>query len=138
MSVSTSRLAYTDCYEVFDRALLSATGIRLPMASMDVATNFRMRMHQARKIDRQDNLKTYPDDHPMHGQSQYDKYTVRLLTYEDGTWLHVEPRGAGIDLEAIEDIPEGFQAPTALLPASEPVRQLESPEAVQDRIRRRV
>lgn len=87
MTVSTSRLAYEDAYTVMMAALEDPKGVRVRMLSMDAATHFRLRCHQARKIDRQENAITYERPHPMHGVSPYDKLVLRIQTDDDGVWL---------------------------------------------------
>lgn len=89
MTVSTSRLAYEDAYAVMMAALEDPRGVRVRMASVDAATHFRLRCHQARKIDRQENAITYERPHPMHGVSPYDKLVLRIVTDDDGVWLTV-------------------------------------------------
>lgn len=134
MSLSTSRLAYTECYDIFDRAFESPTGIRVPVADDSVGYKMTLHMHQARKLDRQENLKVYPLGHPMHGCSQYDKLMVRLVRNDEGVWLYVEPRGM-VDMDAIEPIPEGPHVVS--LPSAPEQRLLPSPQHVEN-IKRRV
>jgi hypothetical protein len=88
MSFPTSTIAYTDCYEAFDRALDHPRGIKVPTRTSADAERLRMRMHQARKLAREANTKIYPDpEHPLHGRSPYDALVVRI----DGNWVRVEP-----------------------------------------------
>lgn len=91
MSVSTSLLAYTDCVEVYDQALASNHGVRVRVKDHDAAWNFRMRMHQARKLIRIDNARTYEDDHPLFGKSPYDAYTLRIKQVGDKVYVYLEP-----------------------------------------------
>jgi hypothetical protein len=109
MSCSTSRLAYADAYDCFDQALDSKTGIRIAFRSRGEATYFRMRLHQARSIDRQDNAKLYETDHQMHGRSSYDPIQLKLRQIEDKWYVYLELiTGAGkLKIEPIEEeVPE--------------------------------
>lgn len=85
MATSTSRLSYTDCFELMDAAIGNVRGVRV-QAEHSAATNLRMRLHTARRIDRSDNQQTYHQDHPLHGRSIYDELAVRI---RDG-WLYIE------------------------------------------------
>ena len=102
MVTSTSKLAFGDCFELFDQALEDPIGARIPFTDKDsdraygAAMHFRVRCNRARSLDRQDNFKTFADGHPMHGRSQYDGLRLRVLRGEDendGTttfWVYVE------------------------------------------------
>ena len=91
MVTSNSRFSYSDCFDLMDKALADAKGIRVRFASESAARHFRMRMHTARRLDRSDNLLTYPEGEAMHGRSPYDPLIVRLVYVADGTcWLRIE------------------------------------------------
>jgi hypothetical protein len=100
MSLPTNRMSYAGIYEVYDKALEDPKGIRLPFNSEKEAMYFRMRMHQARAIDRKENSQIYPPGEPLHGQSQYDLLSIRLIgPIEDPasptgetTFLYIERR----------------------------------------------
>jgi hypothetical protein len=82
MTTSTSRLSFKDCYQVFDEALAGKHGARCIVGSYSKANFFRLRMHQARVIDRKDNMEIYPDpSHGLHGRSLYDQ--LMLVLKED-------------------------------------------------------
>jgi hypothetical protein len=86
MTISTSPLAYDDCYEVFERAIASDKGIRIPFTTSDETMNYVMRLHNARQLKRDLNTEVYPKDHPMYGKSDYDilKCSRRKV---DGTYF---------------------------------------------------
>ena len=91
MVISQSRFSYGDCYSLMDKALADAKGIKIRFASYEDALHFRMRLHTSRKIDRQDNTRTYSEEHVMHGKSAYDPLIMRIKTLTDGTaWLRME------------------------------------------------
>lgn len=112
MTRSTNRLAFTDVFDVFDKALSASKGVRLPFDSKNEATYFRMRMNQARAVDRNESKKVYPKDDPMYGQSQYDILSIRLIgPIEDEnsptgqtTFLYIEPKEKRMpQIEELED-----------------------------------
>lgn len=116
MTISNSRGSYSDCYDVMDKALEDSKGVRVEVDDLDAAIFFRMRLHNARKIDRRDNSKIYSEEptHPMFNASIYDKLTVRIKRIEDQVWVYLEK--SGINLGAVEGLSE--------------VSSLEKPEAV--------
>src|SRR6516164_7109472 len=92
MAVNLSRIAYTDCYDLMEKAIGPEypTGLRIQFATENDATNFRQRLHNARYVDRLDNTKVYPDGHPMFGRSVYDVLNIRKRLLKDGWWLRLE------------------------------------------------
>lgn len=105
MSLPTSHLAYADCFEVLDAALEDTYGVRFPVDDQDKATHLRMRIHMARKIDRERNAELYPDPgHPLHGRSQYDKIVVRIK--EDGNRLYIYLEQLESHADALEPLSE--------------------------------
>jgi hypothetical protein len=91
MSISNSRLAYADCQEVFDIALEDPKGIRIPFDDFGACHAFRARLHKFRTIDREDNAKTFPREHPLHWRSNYDPVRARIIAYEEMWYLYLEP-----------------------------------------------
>ena len=91
MTLSTSITAYDNCFEAFDRAIEAKRGIRMEFDDWGSANFFRMRCHQARKLDRERNAKIYSDpEHPMHGRSTFDPLTLRIIREGDNTYLYIE------------------------------------------------
>ena len=90
MTFSTSRLAFDDCYRLFDQALASAKGIKFRVKNKRQAYHYRNRLNHARRLDRRDNADTFTDpNHPMHGRSTYDGLTV-MIQFEGVWWLMIE------------------------------------------------
>lgn len=124
MSVSTSPLSYTDCYEVMATAIEDKRGVRVRMDSLGDATHFRMRCHQARTLDRRENSKTYASDHPLHGRSAYDVLVLTLEEDEDSAWVYFSKVILDTSrVESLSDEPEQIE--------HEPVKQLASPTAIR-------
>src|SRR5215510_14686430 len=118
MAVSTSRLAYSDCFELLERAINDPKGIRVKFASYDDAFNFRLRLHQARKIDRQDNLDAYAEGHHMHGHSIYDPLSCKIRPFSKGAWLLIERVDARVfEVESLSKEPIETELPLPLPPA---------------------
>lgn len=117
MTLSTSRLAYQDCLDVFDKALEDAKGIRVKVPDLSTAQNFRARLHQARVLDRKANAEGYAEGHPMHGHSVYDEITVRIKKTKSGHYVYLErggmPEEAIEPLSSVEEAPEGPTPPLA-------------------------
>jgi hypothetical protein len=90
MVTSTSRLAYSDCFDLMDKAIADPKGIKIKFAAGEDAWHFRIRLHTARKIDRLDNKDIYDQGHPMHGRSVYDQLTMRIRKTSDFAWLRLE------------------------------------------------
>ena len=90
MVTSTSRLAYSDCFDLMDKAIADPKGIKVKFAAGEDAWHFRIRLHTARKIDRLDNKDIYEQGHRMHGRSVYDQLTMRIRKADDHAWLRLE------------------------------------------------
>lgn len=90
MSLSISRQSYEDCYAVLDQALEAADGIRVGFNSREEATYFRMRMNQARQLDRKFNNQRYNGDDPRRRRSEYDPLSIRVRNIGDISWVYVE------------------------------------------------
>lgn len=104
MSLSTSRFAYNDIFDILERATEAKNGIRLCFASHDAAIHFRMRLNQARSIDREENLKLYKEGDPLYGRSVYDHFTTRIITSNDSPpWLYITPQPGP---QTVEEIPD--------------------------------
>lgn len=125
MSLPISKGAYHDCIEVFDKAIEDPHGVRVRLPDYSSANYFRMRMHMARKLNREENEETYPDPgHPLHGASPYDKLAVRLIELEGINYVYVERHGISLELvEALSEVQPMLE--------SEAVRQLEATPAPQ-------
>ena len=104
MSTPTTRQAYPDIYALLDRALAAPNGLRVKVADHDKAVFLRMRIHQARQIDRNDNAQIYSPGEPLFAASQYDRFQIRIRVDReaDCAWLMIEPRTA--DILAIENL----------------------------------
>lgn len=102
MVTSTSRLSYSDCYDIFDRALDSALGLRIRFHDEGSASHFRTRLHAARQVHRRDNAETYPEGDPKHGASEYDGLIVKLRTDDRGPFLLIEKLANEMQIEEIE------------------------------------
>lgn len=93
MGMSNSRLAFSDCYELMEKALADPKGIRIKFASENDAWLYRLRIHNARAIDRKENRENFEKGHGMHGKSVYDTLICRLRPEDNGGggwWLRIE------------------------------------------------
>jgi hypothetical protein len=89
MVTSTSRLAFADCYDLLDKALEAPDGIRFAVSDIGLANQFRVRLHTARRINREDNKDTYDKDHPLYGRSIYDTLVVRIREIEGKVFVYI-------------------------------------------------
>lgn len=97
MSSPTNRMAYIDIYELFDKALDDPEGLRIPLDSEGEAKYLQLRFHQARAIDRRDNLNVYTSGHPLHGASSYDRLQVSIKRGDDGSYfVYVQHRAKAL------------------------------------------
>jgi hypothetical protein len=78
MSFNKSEMAFDDLRPHLDRALGSERGIKIICENYAQAIVLRARFNYYRKLDRQSNSKTYPEDHPLHGHSIYDRIVLRV------------------------------------------------------------
>lgn len=118
MPVSSSRLSYSDCFTLFDKALADAKGARFQVNGGDNygdAYHFRLRMHQARSIDRKDNRSLYPDPHsPLHGRSEFDVLVIQIKgpDTEGKWWIYVKHTEINVDdIESLSEMEGGEAQP---------------------------
>lgn len=97
MTLPTTLGAYNECQKLFDKALEGHNGARAKFDDHATCMNMRTRLHYFRKLDREANAKTYPREHPMHGQSPYDDFVVQIIPDVDGDyWLYIQRRSSKI------------------------------------------
>lgn len=116
---------------MLDEALLDTRGsrFRVNKPTSDLAereANFiRMRIHQARKLDRDKNREVYEPGHKMHGCSPYDAITVRIKNIAGEVFLYLEQQMVNVSAgEALSALPELEYEPPAQI-EYQPVRQIE-------------
>lgn len=136
MVASNSRFSYSDCYELMDQAIADPKGIRIKFATQEEAWHFRIRLHTARRIDRTENMDTFPLGHPMHGRSAYDPLTMRIRTMADGLWLRLEK----VDAREFEVSSLSDDEPQQGLPLAPPPRPMEAVQRILEvkPLRRRI
>lgn len=130
MPLSKSIYAYNDCCQIYERAMESAVsggpGVRVRQEKESDAIYLRMRMNNARAINRRDNADIYAPGDPLYKASVWDALMVTIKMIDDDFYVYVEPHG--IDTSMIEDIPQDDQGQITyvkpkLLPA--PVGQVQ-------------
>jgi hypothetical protein len=107
MSLSLSKTAYSDCLELFERALGTPRGVQRLFDLERQAIHFRDRMNSARKLDRKNNRAIYADEpeHPLYARSEFDVFTIRIARdFERDKWL-VRVELLVLDEADIEEIP---------------------------------
>lgn len=139
MTTSTSRLAFTDCFELFEKALAADKGIRIKFPDRGSAWYFRLRLQSARRVDRQANTETYNPDHKMYGRSVYDTITCRLEVEAGQQWLNLEKIDAReFEIEELGKLKPETEAEEAELPAIEHVNNFAPPQGEPETIKRRI
>lgn len=107
MPLPKSRMAYLDCEEIYNKASESVDaggpGVRVRLGEWKDANYFRMRMNNARAIDRRDNEDSYEPGHPLYKASTWDALMVTIKKVDDEYYVYVEPHG--VSLSNVEFIP---------------------------------
>lgn len=111
MASSRDRITYAPEYQVLDKALEDGTGVRLKFTEHGEAVHYRLRLHSARRADRQSNRETYEPGDDMYGKSVYDPLVVRLKEINGSTYLYVMLPKVG-HIETLSDLEEA-QSDTA-------------------------
>jgi hypothetical protein len=99
----TSLRAYDDCLEAMNAALEDARGIRFPVEDLDMAHVIQARMHKARSLVRDRNVKIQRPEDPDYGQTDYDGLMVRIRRDGDQIYVYVEQRPA-LSIESLSDL----------------------------------
>lgn len=105
MPTSSAPAAYSDCYELLDRALASPSGIRIGFTEPGQANNLRLRLNTARKLDRNRSRELFPDDDPRHGTSAYDSLMNKIREHDEKYYVYIEPRRVTGAI-SIEELPD--------------------------------
>lgn len=108
MPVSNSRLSYSDCFSLFDKALEDSKGARYQVnggVKYGDSHHFRLRMHNARSIDRKDNKEVFGIGDPLYGRSVYDPLIIQIKEDTEGKWW-IYVRHTEIDESEIEALSE--------------------------------
>lgn len=98
MALSESMAAYEDCFELFDMARSNSRGIRVEITEGDTPTErqrragmMRMRMNQARVLQRREAMRQYERTDPRYGKSENDKFRVTCREDTEGNWwIYIE------------------------------------------------
>ena len=85
MPPSNSPLSFRDIRGAGDRAIANGRGINISCADLGEANSLRFKFYKMRMLDRQENQKIYPQDHPLHARSVYDCLTAYPAQKDDGT-----------------------------------------------------
>lgn len=106
MSLPSSRLSYSDCYPLMDQALKDPTGVRTLIGDKGEAKHFRLRLNNARLLERKINKQTYDPTHPLHDASEYDELVFRVLEDTEGRWwVYLEKKKPPEVVESLEVAP---------------------------------
>jgi hypothetical protein len=97
--------AYTDCLDIFDRAIEDRVGTRIQFKTFAEAHMFRMRLNHARVLVRRESQRVYERNDPRWGKSEYDILICRIKEDEEGFhWVYLERHGTEIlVVESLDD-----------------------------------
>ena len=121
MTLPTSRAAYAEYYEIWDRAIADPAGIRLRLADYDSCVFHRTRLHYSRTLQRHESRELYEPGDPQHNISPYDRYQCLIRPTPDRTAFHllIVPRTFGI-IGEIESLAGTEYEPKWQHPSEEP------------------
>lgn len=104
MSLPTSRHAYLDCLSYMDSALEDPMGIRMRQPGYDEAVHLRSRIHQARKLLRDDSRSIYELGDPKYNVTAYDTIVCRIRNHNGVFYLYLEQIVISTDIEPLSDL----------------------------------
>jgi hypothetical protein len=118
MSLPQRIAAYTDCFDIYDKAVTK--GARVCFATKSEAQQFGHRMRQARSLRRDEASRMYDKTDRRWGKTDYDRLIVRHPVEDDKGewWVYVEPYGSNI--LAVEELDSNY------------VPDLETPDAASN------
>ena len=100
MSMSKNPVAYADCYENFERAIVADRGLVIKYDTVTRARYEVLRMNQARVLDRRTQMKVLPEGHPRYGFSDYDI----LIFRRDGSNVYITRHPADASALNVEEL----------------------------------
>lgn len=103
MGQPTNLASFEDCIRLWDQAIASTKGVRAEFATYGAASNFRLRMNYARRLQREEACRLYPDDDPRWGKTSWDPYKITIAEDTEGSWwIYVEP--VTVNLGYVEEL----------------------------------
>lgn len=76
MPLSNNPATYEDIRAALDQALASPKGIKITVKDSGAAVHYRHRCYKYRVMDREENSRILPRDHPLYNRSAYDVLVV--------------------------------------------------------------
>ena len=107
MALTDSLAAYEDCFQAFERAAKAPKGIRILFESKKTANYFRLRMNNARVLQRKEATRMYERSDPKWGKSEFDKYRIKIVEAAEQTgewWVYIDPFGMEREIMDIEEL----------------------------------
>lgn len=100
--------AYQDCTLIWERAIDTPGGIRLPLGERGHALVLQMRMNKCRSLHRRLSCQVNPPGSPKYNTSEFDSHMVQVRGPDerDEWWIYVRPHGRMGLLDLIEPISE--------------------------------
>lgn len=115
MTLSTSDLAYVDCYKLLDQALDARKGIRIQYASESDVNYQASRFNKARSLDRIKNTTLHQPGDLLYGKSLYDGISIRKRSDDNGVWyvilVKIEALAEGLQVDELAEDDEMLKGP---------------------------
>ena len=108
MALSEATAAYSDCYDLFEKAQNDGKGVRIHLPNRPEAHMLRMRLNQARVLERRESMRIYDRIDPRYGKSENDQFrvTIREAVEGDSWWVYIEQWADGaLEVEGLSDEP---------------------------------
>lgn len=106
MVTPTSRMAYTDCFDLLDRALDDDKGTRVKIGDKGDAWHMRLRLNAARTVERDESKRVYQKGDPGYGVTPWDVLVVKIKEIEKDWWVYIEKRAVPEVVESLSEIGE--------------------------------
>src|SRR5258708_1173845 len=107
MVSSTNNLAFEEAFEVWNQAIDDPKGARIRFDTEGDAIHYRLKLHAARRADRESNEAIYERGDPLYGRSAYDGMVVRIRQNGEGWYVYIVRVNRG----AVEPLSEVVEEP---------------------------
>lgn len=140
MSLPNQVAAFTDCYDLYERALHDSLGARAKLPSYKDATLYQLRLHHARSLLRLESRRIYDSADIRYNKSEFDclKATVRMDP-SGAWWVYITRHGQ--EVETIESLsesgPEALETLRSIPPETLRITHQPIPITIDSPIKRR-
>ena len=114
MPLSNQIGAYSDCLDLWTKAVTDPVGTRALFSTYPEAFKFQARLNHYRKLEREESKRVYERSDPKWNTSEFDPLIVRIkaAAEDDGWWVYIERHGADIiTVESLSEVEAPADAP---------------------------